>query len=53
VSISAVVQVLRVEKIEEPKSIDSQKAKLQNYLIAGFFNFMNEDDKGKLAVLLQ
>lgn len=44
-TISAVVQVLRVEKIEESKS--------QEYFIAGFYNFMNEEDKRKLAKLLK
>ncbi len=42
VDISAVVQVIRVEKTEETR-----------YSIAGFFNFITEDDRGKLELLLQ
>ena len=44
-TISAVVQVLRVEKVGQSKP--------QEYIIAGFFNFMNEEDKRKLTKLLK
>jgi len=42
VDISAVVQVIRVEKTGETR-----------YSIAGFFNFITDDDRGKLTLLLQ
>lgn len=40
--ISAVIQVIRVEKTEEAR-----------YSIAGFFNFITDDDREKLELLLQ
>lgn len=42
VDISAVVQVIRVEKTGEAR-----------YSIAGFFNFITDDDREKLTLLLQ
>jgi hypothetical protein len=42
VEINAVVQIIRVEKTEE-----------NQYSIAGFFNFITNDDRMKLTLLLK
>ncbi len=53
VNINAVVQVIRVEKISVKQSEDSVQPEAFKYLVAGFFNFITDEDRLKLAVLLQ
>jgi uncharacterized NAD(P)/FAD-binding protein YdhS len=54
VTIGAVLQVLRVEKKEEtPFSADPKEIISQKYSIAGFFSFITEEDRKKLAMLLR
>jgi len=52
-TINSVVQVVRVQKIETPHSTDSQEAISQKYDIAGFFDFITDDDRRNLAILLE
>jgi hypothetical protein len=51
---SAVVQVLRAEEIKDSTPSDSRYEEgPRKYSIAGFFNFMADDDRKKLSLLLQ
>ena len=53
VDIHAVVQVVRLEKIEESSSMGSVEVSPQKYHIAGFFSFIINEDRTKLVMLLQ
>ncbi len=51
--IDVVVQIVRVEKITEIRQIDAYEASIGNYGIAGFFNFITDEDKNKLFLFLK
>lgn len=52
-SIDALIQVVRVERISETKHIEQYDVNISNYGIAGFFSFMDDDDKKRLAAFLK
>jgi len=51
--IDVVVQIVRVEKMEEVDQKKKDDAFVGSYGIAGFFNFLTEDDKKKLISFLK
>ncbi len=51
--VDVVVQVVRVEKIGEASQKKKDEAAGGGYGIAGFFNFLTEDDKKKLILFLK
>jgi hypothetical protein len=53
VNINAVVKVVRVEKISVKQTEDSIQVESFKYSVAGFFNFITDDDRLKLTMLLQ
>lgn len=50
--INSVVQIIRVEKIKDTEQVDSRGMIHGEYNIAGFFNFMTDEDKNKLIEFL-
>lgn len=52
-AIDVVVQVARVESIDEESELVKQGASDGNYGVAGFFNFLTEDDKKHLFFFLR
>lgn len=53
ITINAVVQVIRVENVASSFSTNPSEIKPPQYNIAGFFNFITDDDRLKLTILLQ
>lgn len=53
VTINAVVQVIRVEKISVKEPGGAEQPESFKYSVAGFFNFITDDDRLKLTILLQ
>ena len=53
VNINAVVQVIRVEEISVKQAEDPTQGESFRYSVAGFFNFITDDDRLKLTMLLQ
>jgi hypothetical protein len=51
--IYAVVHIVRIERIIETKQINSKEIKFLNYAIAGFFEFMTEESRNKIATFLK
>jgi hypothetical protein len=52
-SVDALVQVARVERIRETRQVDSYEVSIWNYGVAGFFSFMDDTDRKKLAAFLK
>jgi hypothetical protein len=49
----AVIQIARVEKIKEFQQVESYEITLWKYGIAGFFNFITDEDRKRLAIFLK
>lgn len=49
----AVVQVLRTEKEKEVKQVQGYDVSVRNYGVAGFFNFVTDEDKKKLVAFIK
>lgn len=52
-SIDTLLQVVRVEKINQIKKVETYELNIWNYGIAGFFSFIDDADRKKLALFLK
>lgn len=53
IPIDTVIQIVRVEKLREIRKVDSYEVSVENFGIAGFFNFITDEDKKKLIAFLK